>query len=319
MWFRRKSRNRRLGRRYVLDVKLRSDQVRASRMRLGAMVFGIMFGAGFGIYLLWRIGQWSLDRLVYKNRSFAIQNIEAETDGVIAPEQLCRWAGVKPGENLFALDLARVKRDLEMVSRIGAVSVERVLPRTLRIHVTEREPCAQVQTGRVNARGVVETQTYQLDGEGYVMVPLDARQQSRGGKLPVGSLPLLTGVQPTDLQPNRKLASPQVQAALGLITEFASSPMAGFVDLRQIDVSAAEVIVVKTGQGGEVTFGTTDFATQLRRWREIHDLGVRMGRSIATLDLAVSNNIPARWIEASATPGNPAKPVKPPRTRKHNV
>ena len=54
-------------------------------------------------------------------------------------DQLRRWAGVKPGENLFALDLARVKRDLEMVPLIDSVSVERVLPRTLRIRVTERE------------------------------------------------------------------------------------------------------------------------------------------------------------------------------------
>src|SRR6266540_5550445 len=139
MWFSRKLRNRRSGRRYVLDVKLRSDHVRATRMRLGAIALGVLFGTVFGLYVLWRVGEWSLAQLVYKNRSFAIQQIDVQTDGVIALEQLRRWAGVKPGDNLFALDLARVKRDLEMVPVIGSVSVERVLPRTLRIRVTERE------------------------------------------------------------------------------------------------------------------------------------------------------------------------------------
>src|SRR5580765_3282654 len=141
MWFRRpKYRNRRSGRRYVLDVKLRSDQVRSSRMRLGAIAFGVLFGTVFGLYVLWCVGEWTLDRLVYKNHSFAIQQVEVQTDGVIAHEQLRRWAGAKLGDNLFALDLARVKRDLELVPCINSVSVERVLPRTLRIRVSEREP-----------------------------------------------------------------------------------------------------------------------------------------------------------------------------------
>ena len=36
-------------RRHVLDVKLRSDQVRAARMRLGALAFGVLFGTVFGL------------------------------------------------------------------------------------------------------------------------------------------------------------------------------------------------------------------------------------------------------------------------------
>ena len=34
MWFRRKQKNRRLKRGHVLDVRLRSEQVRATRIRL---------------------------------------------------------------------------------------------------------------------------------------------------------------------------------------------------------------------------------------------------------------------------------------------
>ena len=115
MWFRRKQKNRRMSRGHVLDVKLRSEQVRKSRVRLGALAFGVLFGTVFGLYLLWRIGEWTLDRLVYENRAFAIQQIDVQTDGVISADQLRRWMGVRPGQNLFALDLARVKRDLEMV------------------------------------------------------------------------------------------------------------------------------------------------------------------------------------------------------------
>ena len=52
MWFKRKPKNRRLGREQVLDVKLRSSQVRAARMRMFALSLGGVFAAVFGLYLL---------------------------------------------------------------------------------------------------------------------------------------------------------------------------------------------------------------------------------------------------------------------------
>lgn len=122
-----------------------------------------------------------------------------------------------------------------------------------------------------------------------------------------------------DLQPGRRVEAPAVQAALRLISQFAGSPMVGLVDLRRIDVSAAEVLVVMTGQGSEVTFGLFDLERQLRRWREIHDMGRRLNRSLASLDLAVTNNIPARWLDAAAPPAPAPKRPKPPRTQKRHV
>jgi len=50
MWFRRKTKNRRFERAHVLDVKLRSSQVRAARVRLGATVFGVLFGTMLGLF-----------------------------------------------------------------------------------------------------------------------------------------------------------------------------------------------------------------------------------------------------------------------------
>ncbi len=317
-FFRKKQVNRRLGRVHVLDVKLRSDQVRKSRMRFVALSFGSVVGLVIGAYACWRGGEWVLNRVAYENPAFAINTIEAQTDGVIVPDQLRRWANVRLGENLLALDLARVKRNLEMVPMIASVSVERILPKTLRIRVTEREPVAQVNILRSNGRGGVEAAVFHLDAAGFVIQPLDPRQRTRPLAQGDDSLPLLKGIKPGDLQPGRAVESLAVQAALKLAADFAYSPMAGLVDLKTIDVSASDVLTVKTGQGSEVIFGLENLDQQLRRWREVHELGLRMRRNLATLDLAVSNNVPARWIEASVTLP-PAKAPKPLRNRRRNV
>lgn len=319
MWFRQKQRNRRLSRERLLHVQLRSSVVRAARLRLAALSLGVAFGVIFGLYLAWRLGDWGLNRLLYENKTFTVRAVEVHTDGVISPEQLRRWAGVTAGGNLLALDLADVKRNLEYVPFIAAVSVERVLPNTLRVRVTEREPVAQVNLPRPRPGGGVDVLVYHLDGAGYVMPPLDPRQRSTPLFQPEGTLPVISGVNPHDLQSGRRMESPAVQAALRLLDAFERSPMYGLVDLRRVDVGAADVLLVTTEQGSEVTFGRQDLERQLMRWREIHEAGARQHRALATLDLAVTNNIPARWLEASALPPPAPKPVKPVRTRKRNV
>ncbi len=303
----------------MLDVKLRSDQVRQTRMRFGVLAVGVMLGTGFGLYVLWRAGDWVLNQMVYQNPAFAIREVEVQTDGVIAEAQLRRWANVKPGENLLALDLVRVKRDLERIPFIATVSVERILPKTLRVRVTERDAVAQVNMPRPRVGGGVDVKVFHLDPEGFVMPPMDPRQRATPIGPTDGLLPVLTGLKLTDLQLGRRVDSAQVAAGLRLISEFAGSPMAGLVDLRRIDVSASEVLVVTTGQGSEVTFGLQDLDRQLRRWRSTYDECQRMKRIIVSLDLAVPNNIPLRWLEANSLPAVAPKLPKPLRSKKRHV
>src|SRR5205807_8898501 len=127
-------------------------------------------------YLLYRGGDWALDRLLYKNASFAIQEVDLQTDGILVTEEIRRWAGVSVGQNLLALDLGRVKKNLEVVPFIQSVSVERILPRTLRIRVVEREPIAQINVPRPRPSGLLEPVAYHLDAEGWLMPPLEPNQ-----------------------------------------------------------------------------------------------------------------------------------------------
>jgi len=319
MWFRREKKNRRLSRGHVLDVKLRSGQVRATRTRLAAVAFGVLFGTVFGLYLFWRAGEWALDYFVYENPEFAIRQIEVQTDGVILPDQLRRWAGVKPGDNLLALDLATVKRNLELVSLVDSVSVERVLPHTLRIRVNEREPVAQVNVPTTDASGKIVVTVFELDADGYVMQPLDPRLCVMPLAQVTAQVPVITGLNAFQLQPGRRMDLPQLQAALQLVTAFNSSPMAGLVDLQRIDVSAPEILVATTTQGSEITFGLDDLSRQLGRWREIYDAGQHLNKAIAALNLAVTNNIPARWMDGSAVPGSTPRPARPARNLRNHV
>ncbi len=320
MWFKREQRNRRLHRQQVLDVKLRSDQVRASRIRTGMISLLGVTGTVFGIYLLYCIGNFGLNVFVYKNPDFAIQRVDIKTDGVIAPEQLRRWSGVKPGANLIRLDLGEVKRNLEMVSVIDSVSVERVLPSTLKIRVTERQPVAQINLSGSDANGGVAIKVLQMDAGGMVMQPLDPRLSTVPLLQLKSQLPVITGENPYQIVSGQRTDQPQVLAALRLVAAFNKSPMAGLADLRYVDVSGLGVLVAATGQGSQITFGLDDPDRQLRRWRQIYDYGRSRQESIAAANLAVANNVPVHYLNLAATaPVPPTKVVKPFKPRRKNV
>jgi cell division protein FtsQ len=318
-WFRRKPKNRRFTEReQVLDVKLRASHARAARFRVAGIGFGVVMSLLLTAFFLWRGGQWLLDGLIYENDALAIQEISVQTDGVLTADAIRRWAMVKKGENLMALDLMRVKRDLELQPYIQSVAVERVLPHTLNLQVSEREPVAQTIVSSVLPNGQMTQAIYDFDEEGHTMKPLDPRW--RTAPPPASQrLPILVGVQAGDVQLGRPTEAPQIRAALRLVCEFDHSPMTGLVELERINVSVPQILRVTTSQGAEVSFSFDNLPTQLRRWRLIYDQYQKWGKAIASLDLSISNNLPVRWVAASTMPPVPPHPAKPPHPKKKHV
>ena len=304
MWLLGKPKNRAFERRRDLDVKIARRKAVRQRVRVATLATSVSLGTLFALYLLWRAGDWAMVRFIYENKAFAVQEIDLQTDGVITLEQLRRWAGVRRDQNLFALDLARVKRDLELVPAIESVAVERVLPHTLKIRVTEREPIAQIQN-------------YLLDAEGFAMLPLEMTQRSTASQ-PGEHCPIITGISPGELRAGRQLESPQLRSALKFLVAFEHSPMAPLVDIARVDISAPDVLQVTTAQQNEITFRMANFDKQLNRWWLVHAKGQEQSRQIASLDLSVAENIPLRWLDSAAVPPNAPKLRKSsPYKKKH--
>ena len=114
-----------------------------------------------------------------KTRLSPSRRLDVKTDGVIAPDQLRRWAGVKLDENLLALDLARVKRDLELVP-VDPVCFGRARPAAHAAHPRNRARAhrADQRVPRPARRPARSWWCYQVDADGWVMLPLDPRQRA---------------------------------------------------------------------------------------------------------------------------------------------
>lgn len=292
--------SRRKEKREELSVKKRGGELRARRVRFVASLFGF----SLSLFLLVLLGSKGVDfvmrEAVYKNPRLAIDRIDIETDGVLSPEKIREWARVKDGDNLLALDLARVKRDLELHPLIESASAEKILPRQLRISVVERKPVAVVYLyPSAAARSSIAIDRVYIDAAGMVIPPLLSSERNPAADPNASALPSLTGFNPRELRPGAYIESQQIRSALELISQYEKSPVASMIEFRSIDLSSQQTLLARVNPETEITFAPDNFARQLARLQSTLDFARRQNRTLATLDLAVGNYVPARWVEPS--------------------
>jgi cell division septal protein FtsQ len=308
-------------RQWSLDVRSRSKPLQALRLRMATGALAISTGVVLTLFLCWKGGEFLLERCVYTNPNLALRRFEIETDGIIPIEQIRAWVNVQPGQNLLSLDLARIKRDLELVPLVESASVERILPSDLVVRVREREPIARVIVFSPRENGqILEPSSLFLDAHGMVIPPVLRSLNTAAFDAATKYLPTLTGVGTTSFAPGHLVRSPQVTAALDWIRAFRESEMVGHVQLRAIDISSPTALLVTTEHGNEVSFSYRNFEPQLARWRRIHqELGRHPSQRIATLDLAVTNYVPAVVVRLTNAQPATIRVTQPSPYRKKHV
>ena len=301
MALRTRKKNKKTGQNNVLSVTVKSKQIRSKRLRF--LRSFTIFAVTMMVVLttIWLGGNLALNRLVYENESFAVSDIDYRTDGIISESQLKDWGGVKMGDNLLSLDLLRIKRNIELTPRIKMASVERFLPDTLQVRVTERVPMAQIwiwQRGR-DHKEQFDCIRLQVDESGFVMPPIVGQSVVFPKHQSEWALPVIAGIDLKTLRtlaPGRMANLPKLKSALAVIREYQKSAMAGEIDLRVVDLSQPQIVRVTTGNGGQIDLSPNRLQQQFNRWAAIRAHGQKYGLAIETMDLSVTNNVPVRWM-----------------------
>ena len=152
---------------------------------------------------------------------------------------------------MWALDLAQIKRNLEMASVVRTAIVERIIPDRLKVQIWERRPVfkAYFLSPDKERKGRMTLKPYMIDLSGFVFLP----RTGYGEKLERESfwqrLPELTGISGLQLIPGERAKSGQVDFAIQTLAAFRSSSMADRIQIRSIDVSKGQVLVVKLRTG----------------------------------------------------------------------
>lgn len=276
-----------------MDVKVRSDYLMRQRVQHVSVFLLVIIVLGLIGYGLYRVGRFSINRFFYQNPTFAIHDIDVETDGHLGRDEILRLAGILPGESVFSVDLKLVKRDLELNPLIQHAEVGRELPNAIHVKITERVPMAQifVQPFGSQRRGRPDPIVFYVDRFGVVMLAsaYDANVKT------VKPLPALTGVKLKDIRVGKPIQSPQVTAALELLQELELSAVGARLEPEQIDLSRSDSITVLTRRGETILFAPDGISQGLRRLGVIMADAQQNQLALRTADLTVQQNVPATF------------------------
>jgi len=180
-------------------------------------------------------------------------NIEATGLTQVSRAEMLPVFGEDIGRNIFHIDLAERRKQLEEIPWVERATVMRLLPDRIRVNVVERQPVAFTrhgqQIGLVDASGVLLT------------MPAATMAQHRY------SFPVLTGIDPGDPLPSRKARMALYQR---LLTELDSNGQHISEQISEIDLTDPEdARVFMPEQGADILahFGQDRFLERYQRYK----------------------------------------------------
>lgn len=188
------------------DYKARKRlRVRKNRSRERKDYQRIIFG--FFRLLLWAsviIGSFLLIaggyRYLITAPYFSVEQIIVKGVKQLSPEQVIKESRLKINDNIFTVDLAQVKKRLQAQPWIEQASVQRILPRSLKIKIKEREPVALIHLDNL----------YYLDKNGEVFKKVSREE--------ILNYPVITGITRSELtSPGRQEVKDLLGKALTLL------------------------------------------------------------------------------------------------------
>ena len=296
---RRVSNMRRRRQQHLLDVKVRSRRVTQHRIRkaLGVLCRVVLLaGLCSAAYVGVREGA---RRLFFENPDYQLKTIEVQTDGTLQRDHVLDVADLREGENVFNVNLGRVRDRIQELPQVDDAQVVRKLPGEIDIRIVERKPIAWLTSDKQISDPSVSDAAFLVDARGVLMRQKKLLPEYLG-------LPLILGCSSELLEEGQVVDSPDVKTALELLRLSTRSFVQTSFQIREIDVSKSYCLLVTDKNHTRVTFGLKDLATQLQRLEQFLVYCDNSKQELGTVNLLVQRNIPVTFATPPAAVTNDA-------------
>jgi len=214
----------------------------AERVLLSLLVVFGGLAMFYGLYLL-----------VFLGSIFSIHEVTVEGRMAhLTTQKVIELSGVKPGQNLFGIDVSSIHRNLKGHPWVNRVAVRRRLPHTLWIYVEEFTAAAVIQ--KKDALSFI-------DQEGVVFKPVEPMDPK--------AFPIITGI---DVYDENKAAS-HIQDVLAIIASFRETAFGQAQGIAELHWDKARGFEIITEKGPtQIVLGNDAIASRLDlldRWQSV--------------------------------------------------
>ena len=307
---RRTTGNRRKGgrhpsRQHLLELNVRTASVRRQRRN---RVAGLLWKVSVLLFFLAAAGLGARVlalRFFFNNPEYDLKQLKTRLCGVMTEEDLIALTGLKPGKNVFRLDLREAQRRLNALPEVKSAHIERQLPDTVEVGIERRLPLFLLAPAGTDADSAASDtftpgKSLLCDREGFVMQPARLADEFL-------HLPVLAGIDTSALQPGQRIADDRFSTAVALAEALSDLPEESF-RIRSVDVSQPYAAVVTDASNARFTFGPKDLPGQIDRLRKLLAHCQESGRAIATANLMIQRNTPVTFV---LTPESRAAKITP--------
>lgn len=213
-------------------------------------------------------------RQVFHSGYFGVARVRVENLGRVSEEEIVALSDIRPGMNIFDLELAMIGRKIEENPWIAVARVERVLPREVVISVRERVPKAVINLGYL----------YYLDADGEIFKVLGPEDSL--------DFPVVTGIDRRTLLENPGDCRRQLAEAMALLDELAGRRTFALDDVSELNIDPTDGLTLYTFSGGvPVRMGYSNYSSKLDRLERIYpELEPRLP-ALRYIDLNVADRV----------------------------
>lgn len=266
------------------------------------------------------------DAIFFENEEFVLRQLNFVSDGVLTERNLSEISNVSAGMKLLELDLDRIRERIEKIPVVADVVVSREMPDKLNIAVEERIPVAWISCPPLGVRPGDMERGFLIDEHGYIFRCLDLTAE-------IETLPIIENFAMEDPVEGSQLKDSGVLGAIRLIEESSVLSDDGSMDVHLVRLRNEWSLQCRYRSGLQAVFATYELERGISDLRIVLAKAEKIGQHLATVDVSMSENIPATFagpvdpagISAVAVPiatepyGGPSEPLNEKEKHLHSI
>ena len=291
-----------------LHIKVSSPRIVMFQVLRG-MGKGVRYAMLLALLGLIGIGGYKgVTHLFLGNEKYTLKHIDPHTNGKIDVDRIVEVTGIDRDANIFAIDTSDMRDVLLDLPEVIDCEVERHLPDTLRIKITERVPAVWIECAALGYPGR-RTGGVLVDKMG-ITFPCEGALWDAARDLPVI---VVKQAKSDAFQHGSKMKHPEVIRALNLVKTFSTGKVrAQWLPERIVLINDYSMEAV-CNDGSRAIFGMYDHQRQLSDFITIREKTYETRREVQRINLIPSKNIPVIFAGAPVLvkPHRRPNPVNP--------
>ncbi|MBI3004024.1 MAG: FtsQ-type POTRA domain-containing protein [Ignavibacteriales bacterium] len=232
---------------------------------------------------LWALLVMTLGLIAFSNywkSSLKLKEIVIEGTRIVDKNELLQLSQVQTGTLLYDVDLTAVQKNVLSHHYVKDVTVERNLPSSIRVSITERLPLALVNGSEIKY----------LDEEGVVLPHSVSKA--------LFDLPVLSGVPASvTMKLGSRIGNQDVQEALSILSTAKLVSRELFHLISEVQIRRGDIVLYSAEWGVPIIFGRGEAPAKLVRletfWNEI--VRERGAQNLQYVDLRYDDQVVVRW------------------------